>query len=82
VTQNVDVVVPARGPDQLALLRVRRLFEGLGTGVWLAPIPEHATRSQARRILQMGERGRSRAAMSAWLRKLSHLGREQSHTFV
>jgi len=82
VTQNVDVVVPARGTDQLALVRVRKLFEGLGTGVWLAPIPEHATRSQARRILQLGERGRSRGAMSAWLRRLSHLGREQSHTFV
>jgi hypothetical protein len=82
VLQNVDVVVPARAMDQLALIRVRKLFEGLGAGVWLAPIPEHATRSQARRILQMAEHGRARATMGAWLRKLSHLGREQSNTLV
>ncbi|HKP61589.1 MAG TPA: hypothetical protein VJV78_32890 [Polyangiales bacterium] len=82
VMHDVDVVVPALAADQLALIPVRKLFEGLGAEVWLAPIPEVATRSQARRILQIVERGRSRGAMTAWLRKLSNLGREQSHGLV
>jgi hypothetical protein len=82
VLQHVDVVVPMRAADQLALVRVRKLFEGLGVSVWLAPIPEHTTRSQTRRILQLGERGRARGAVSSWLKRLSHLGREHTHTLV
>jgi hypothetical protein len=78
VLHDIDVLVPARASDQLALARVRKLFEELGARVWLAPIPEHATRSQARRIVQLGERGRGRSTMAAWLRRLSH--REQDHT--
>ena len=82
VLHHVDVVVPMRAEDQLALVRVRKLFEGLGVSVWLAPIPEHATRSQTRRILQLGERGRERGGVSSWLKRLSHLGREHTHTLV
>lgn len=82
VQHDVDVVVPTRATDQLALARVRKLFEGLGAKVWLAPIAEHATRSQARRILQLGERSRARAAMSSWLRRVSMLGQGQSHSSV
>ena len=37
VQHDVDVVVPTRATDQLALARVRRLFEELGAKVWLAP---------------------------------------------
>jgi NAD(P)-dependent dehydrogenase (short-subunit alcohol dehydrogenase family) len=76
VLHDVDVVVPTRAADQLALARVRKLFEELGARVWLAPIPEHATRSQARRILQLGERGRSKGPMSEWLRRWSQRGQD------
>ena len=71
VLHDVDVVVPTRAADQLALARVRKLFEELGARVWLAPIPEHATRSQARRILQLGERGRTKGQVGSWLRRWS-----------
>jgi hypothetical protein len=74
VRHNVDVVVPMREMDQVALTRVRKLFEGLGASVWLAPIPAHATRSQARRIVQLGERGRGRQTMGDWFRRLSGMG--------
>lgn len=82
VMQHVDVVVPMRAADQLALVRVRKLFEGLGVSVWLAPIPEHTTRSQTRRILQLGERGRARSGVGSWLKRLSHLGREHTHSLL
>src|SRR5215471_21449000 len=39
---HVDVVVPARASDQIALAPVRNLFEELGANMWLEPIPEHA----------------------------------------
>jgi hypothetical protein len=79
---DIDVVVPTRASDQLALARVHKLFEGLGARVWLAPIAEHATRSQARRILQLGERNRARSTMSSWLRRVSSLAQGQSHSVV
>jgi len=82
VHHDVDVVVPTRAGDQLALARVHKLFEGLGARVWLAPIAEHATRSQARRILQLGDRSRGRSAMSSWLRRVSSLAQGQTHSIV
>jgi NAD(P)-dependent dehydrogenase (short-subunit alcohol dehydrogenase family) len=76
---EVDVVVPTRASDQLALANVRKLFEGLGTRVWLAPIAEHATRSQARRIIQLGEQVRGQSTVGKWFRRLSNLAQEQHH---
>jgi hypothetical protein len=77
VLHDVDVLVPLRESDQLALTKVPHLFERFGARVWLAPIPAHATRSHARRILQLGERGRAKAAVSNWFRRLSGLDTEQ-----
>lgn len=76
VMHDVDVVVPTRASDQLALASVRKLFEGLGTRIWMAPIAEHATRSQARRIIQLGEQVRGETAVSRWFRRLSHRAQE------
>jgi hypothetical protein len=53
---DIDVLVPMRASDLIAIERARQLFEGVGAKVWLAPIPAQATRSQARRILQLGQR--------------------------
>jgi hypothetical protein len=77
VLHDVDVLVPLRDSDQLALARVPQLFERFGARVWLAPIPAHATRSHARRILQLGERGRAKAAVSNWWRRISGLDTNQ-----
>ena len=74
VLHDVDVVIPTRAGDQLALARVRKLFEGLGAWVWLTPTPVCATRSQARRILQLGDRRRARGALRTWLRRVASLG--------
>jgi hypothetical protein len=74
---DIDVVVPTRASDQLALTHVRKLFEGLGTGVWLAPIAEHATRSQARRIVQLGEQVRGETTVGRWFRRLSNLAQDE-----
>jgi hypothetical protein len=74
IQHEVDVLVPMREDDLVALAPVRSLFEELGARVWLAPIPPRATRSQARRIVELGLRGRARIAMGAWLRRLA--GRE------
>ena len=71
---HVDVVVPARASDQEALAPLRRLFEELGACMWLEPIPEHATRSQARRIVQLGANNRGRWTMGTWIKRLSNLG--------
>jgi hypothetical protein len=74
VRHDIDVVVPMCEMDQVALTRVRKLFEGLGASVWLAPIPAHATRSQARRIVQLGERAQGQgraAAMGQWFRRFA-----------
>jgi hypothetical protein len=76
---EIDVVVPTRASDQLALANVRKLFEGLGTCVWLAPIAEHATRSQARRIIQLGEQVRGESTVGRWFRRLSSRAQEQHH---
>lgn len=76
---DVDVLVPMRVSDQLALARVRKLFEGIGASVWLAPIPAQATRSQARRVLHSIGRGRARSAMSEWLRRISGFGGDDTH---
>jgi hypothetical protein len=77
---EVDVIVPTRASDQLALANVCKLFEGLGTRVWLAPIAEYATRSQARRIIQLGEQVRGESTMGRWFRRLSNLAQEQHHS--
>jgi len=74
---EIDVVVPTRASDQLALANVRKLFEGIGTGVWLAPIAEHATRSQARRIVQLGEQVRGETTVGRWFRRLSNLAQDE-----
>jgi hypothetical protein len=80
---DVDVIVPTRPADQLALANVRKLFEGIGTRVWLAPIAEHATRSQARRIVHLGEQVRGESAVGRWFRRLSNLAQEpHSHQGV
>jgi NAD(P)-dependent dehydrogenase (short-subunit alcohol dehydrogenase family) len=76
---DVDVLVPMRVSDQLALARVRKLFEGLGASVWLAPIPAKATRSQARRVLHSIGRGRTKSAMGDWLRRISGFGGDDTH---
>jgi hypothetical protein len=78
---DVDVVVPTRASDQNALASVRKLFEGLGTRIWLAPIAEHATRSQTKRIIQLGEHARGETTMGKWFRRLSNFTQEshQSH---
>lgn len=73
---DVDVIVPTRPADQIALANVRKLFEGIGTRIWLAPIAEHATRSQARRIVQLGEQVRGESAVGRWFRRLSNRGHE------
>ena len=82
VHHDIDVVVPTRVGDQIALSRVHKLFEGLGARVWLAPIAEHATRSVARRILQLGERSRARSTVSSWFRRVSSLAHGQTHSLV
>jgi hypothetical protein len=76
---DVDVVVPTRASDQNALANVRKLFEGLGTRIWIAPIAEHATRSQARRIVQLGEDARGESMMGKWFRRLSNFTQESHH---
>jgi hypothetical protein len=73
VLHGVNVLIPTSAGDQLAVARERKLFEGLGAWVWLAPTPEHATRSQARRILQLGERRRARKSMSQWFMRIASL---------
>src|SRR6201989_3024516 len=62
---EIDVLVPMRPTDLIAIERARKLFEGIGVQVWLAPIPSQATRSLARRIIQLGERERSQGTLSA-----------------
>jgi hypothetical protein len=74
VQHHVDVLVPMRGGDQLALARVPKVFERLGTRVWLAPIPAYATSSHARRILHLAERSRVKPGVSDWLRRISGRG--------
>jgi hypothetical protein len=74
IQHRVDVLVPMRGGDQLALARVPKVFERLGTRVWLAPIPAHATNSHARRILHLAERNRAKAGVSDWLRRIAGRG--------
>lgn len=64
---DIDVLVPMRASDLIAIERARQLFEGVGAKVWLAPIPTQATRSQARRILQLGQRSRAFSCMKRWL---------------
>jgi hypothetical protein len=73
VQHDVDVVVPMREGDQLALARVPRIFDQLGSPVWLAPIPMHTTQSHVRRILQLAARNRNRAGVGEWLRRISNL---------
>lgn len=68
---DVDVLVPTTEREQLVLGRVRDVFEQLGTQIWLAPTPARATRSQARRIVQAGQKkSRARFAMSQWLSRV------------
>lgn len=76
---DVDVVVPTRASDQNALANVKTLFEGLGTRIWIAPIAEHATRSQAKRIVQLGEHARGETMVGKWFRRLSNLTQESHH---
>lgn len=64
---DIDVLVPMRASDLIAIERARQLFEGVGAKVWLAPIPAQATRSQARRILQLGQRNRALSCVKRWL---------------
>jgi hypothetical protein len=71
VLHDVDVLVPMRDSDQVALSRVSKVFERLGIRLWLAPIPAQATHSHARRIVQLGERRRSMQAVGAWFRRVS-----------
>lgn len=66
---EVDVLVPTSEDEQLALAKVHTLFERFGTRVWLAPIPAQITRSQARRIVTLGERGRAKSKVDEWLRR-------------
>jgi len=66
---DVDVLVPTSEEEQVALAKVHTLFERFGTRVWLAPIPSQITRSQARRIVTLGERGRAKAKVGEWLRR-------------
>jgi hypothetical protein len=76
---DVDVVVPTGASDQLALARVRQLFEGLGARLWLAPIAEHATRSQARRIVQLAEQSRGETTVEKWFRRISDFAQPTHH---
>ena len=71
VREHVDVLVPMCERDQLALARMPRLFEQLGSRLWLAPIPAQSTHSQARRIVQLGHRPRSMHFVGAWLRRIA-----------
>jgi hypothetical protein len=64
---DIDVLVPMRASDLVAIERARQLFEGVGAKIWLAPIPAQATRSLARRILQLGQRTRALSAVKRWL---------------
>jgi hypothetical protein len=65
VRNDVDVIVPMRHSEQLALGREHGTFERFGTRVWLAPIPVHITRSLARRVIQLGKRRRAADAVNA-----------------
>jgi len=69
VHQRVNVLVPMRDSDRVALTRVRRLFERLGACVWLAPISAQAPGEQARRILRLAERAHAKTAVGDWFRR-------------
>lgn len=71
VQHEVDVLVPMRDNDQVALSRVPDVFERLGAKLWLAPIPARATHSQVRRILQLGQRRRSIQLVGDWFRRFA-----------
>lgn len=71
VRHDIDVVVPIRESEQVALAEERNVFERFGTRVWLAPIPQQITRSVARRVAHFGRRRRAAEAVNEWLRRLS-----------
>jgi hypothetical protein len=72
VLHHVNLVLPMRESDQVALLRERKLFEQLGACVWVAPISTHVTDAEARRILRLAERGRAKSSVRDWFRR-SHI---------